>query len=164
MGKELWMTEHMDTLTTWQANLGTGKEIHDAMAEANFRAYLWWYIKRFYGPLRENGAISKRGYVMAQYSKFVRPGAHRVAVTGASSPDDVYVSAYDGEDAAIVALNLGSDPVTLRPQLQDRDISGVTPVRTQADSNLVEHETVPVSDGRFTHTLPPESITTFAAP
>ena len=41
-------------------------------------AYVWWYIRRSYGLIKENGNISKRGYCMAQYSKFVRPNDVRV--------------------------------------------------------------------------------------
>lgn len=161
MGKEVWMTEHLDTLTTWQANFETGKEIHDSMAEANFSAYLWWYVKRFYGPLKENGEISKRGYVMAQYSKFVRPGDRRVEVSEDESFNDVHVSAYKGENAAIVALNMGTEPVKLHSRLQNGDVSEVTPYRTRETSNLSEKNEVKLSDNRFTYTLPPESITTF---
>lgn len=161
MGKEVWMTEHLDTTTTWQANLATGKEMHDALAEANFSAYLWWYVKRFYGPLQENGEISKRGYVMAQFSKFVRPGYHRVGLTGPSSVDDVYVSAYDGGKPAIVALNMGNLSQRIRFKLQNREVSEVRVYRTTQSLNLSPTDTLTVSGNSFTERLPPGSITTF---
>ena len=34
--KELWMTEHLDTKVTWDANFATGKEIHDCLTTGNF--------------------------------------------------------------------------------------------------------------------------------
>ena len=46
-GKEVWMTEHLDTSTDWPGALGTAKEIHDCLVTGNFSAYLWWYIKRY---------------------------------------------------------------------------------------------------------------------
>lgn len=176
MGKELWMTEHLDTLTTWQANLGTGKEMHDAMAEANFNAYIWWYFKRFYGPIcgsgctgqyerpdREEGTITKRGYVMSHYSKFIRPGYHRVGVTNPATIPDVFVSAYDGEKPVIVALNMGESSQRIRFKLRNHSISELQRYRTTEDQNLAE-ETIEVSGNSFTRRLPPRSITTYKVP
>ena len=80
-GKEIWMTEHLELDTTWTAVVGTAKEIHDCMT-AGMSAYVWWYIVRFYGPILENGQVSKRGYVMSQYARFVRPGDRRIAGCG----------------------------------------------------------------------------------
>jgi len=43
--------------------------------------------------MKEDGTISKRGYMMAHYSKFVRPGYVRVDAT--KNPTyNVYLSAY----------------------------------------------------------------------
>lgn len=164
MGKELWMTEHLDTLTTWQANLGTGKEMHDALADANFSAYLWWYVKRFYGPLTESGEISKRGYVMAQYSKFIRPGSHRVDVSTSTESASVHISAYNGERPAVVALNMGETSQQVHFELQNSSASQLRSYRTTESQNLAPTDTVQVSDDGFTQTLPPESITTYKAP
>ena len=36
-GKEVWMTEHLDTSTNWAGALGTAKEINDCLATANFQ-------------------------------------------------------------------------------------------------------------------------------
>src|SRR3990167_2449827 len=36
MGKEVWMTEHLDTLTSLDANINTAIEIHDCFTKANF--------------------------------------------------------------------------------------------------------------------------------
>jgi hypothetical protein len=45
-GKEVWMTEHLDTDTSWTKVLATAKEINDCMF-AGMSAYIWWYIVRF---------------------------------------------------------------------------------------------------------------------
>lgn len=63
-GKEIWMTEHLDTDISWAHVLATGKEINDCM-NAGMSAYVWWYIVRFYGPIGEDGNVTKHGYVMS---------------------------------------------------------------------------------------------------
>jgi len=73
--------------------LEVAHNMHNALVEGNFQAYVWWYIRRSYGPMKEDGTISKRGYMMAHYSKFVRPGYVRVDAT--KNPTyNVYLSAY----------------------------------------------------------------------
>jgi glucuronoarabinoxylan endo-1,4-beta-xylanase len=84
--KELWMTEvyypnSSDSADRWPQALDVGEHIHRAMVDAEFQAYVWWYIRRGYGPMREDGRMSKRGAAMALFAKFVRPGHVRIAVT-----------------------------------------------------------------------------------
>ncbi len=65
----------------WPEALDVSQHIHNAMVEGDFQAYVWWYIRRSYGPMKEDGTISKRGYNMAHFSKFVRPGYVRIDAT-----------------------------------------------------------------------------------
>ena len=98
--------------------MDVGYEIHRAMVVDNFNQYTWWYIRRCYGlimerdfgnkiqiPSNEIGKISKRGYVLSQFARFVRPGAIRVGAT-AKPEKDLYASAYKsaGGDSVIVVL------------------------------------------------------------
>lgn len=159
-GREVWMTEHLDLETTWAASLATGKEIHDCLATANFNAYIWWYLRRYYGPLGEDGAVTKRGYVMAQFARFVRPGAVRVGAT-ANPAAGVYVSAYSRDKVTIVALNLGSSAVDQVFAVAGRTVQSVTPWLTTADVDLARQTPLPLSGNAFTATLPASSITTF---
>ncbi len=99
-GKELWMTEvyypnSTNSADAWPEALDVGEHIHHAMVDAEFQAYVWWYIRRSYGPMREDGQISKRGAIMAQFARFVRPGYVRIDAT-ANPASNVYVSAYRG--------------------------------------------------------------------
>ena len=84
-GKERWMTEHYTDSTTdansWPNALGVATELHHAMVDGQFNLYTWWYIVRSYGPISTNGTVSKRGWCMAQFSKFIRPGFYRVDAT-----------------------------------------------------------------------------------
>jgi glucuronoarabinoxylan endo-1,4-beta-xylanase len=168
-GKELWMTEWLNTDTSWTADLATGKQINDCM-NVGMSAYVWWYIVRFYGPINENkNSPTKRGYVMSQFSKFVRPSNIRVLTVVPRG--SVYVTAYKADvpggtansKFVIVAVNMGSSPVDETFTLQD--IAGgtatVTPYATSKTQNCEQQNSIGVSNGAFTATLGDSSITTF---
>jgi glucuronoarabinoxylan endo-1,4-beta-xylanase len=155
-GKEHWMTEHLDTNTDWASVLATGKEIHDCMAN-NYSAYIWWYIRRYYGPMDEDGSITQRGYVMSQYSKFIRPGYIRIDATENPSTG-VYVTAYkSGNTIVIVAVNQNSSSSDVTFSVSGGTVNSYTKYQTTSDSNLADMGSV-----GSTNTLAASSVTTFA--
>ena len=163
-GKEIWMTEHLDTDTTWNHVLATGKEINDCMT-VGMSAYIWWYIVRFYGPIGEDGNVSKRGYVMSQFSKFIRPGYIRVDATERPQTQ-VYVTAYKGDSKLIiVVVNTGSSSKeqTFRIHNLTTDSIIITPYVTSKTKNCFQESDIAVSNGSFTALLDGSSVTTFAA-
>ncbi|SFZ92021.1 glucuronoarabinoxylan endo-1,4-beta-xylanase [Flaviramulus basaltis] len=163
--KEVWMTEHLDTEITWDAVFATGKEIHDCMTIGNFNAYIWWYAKRFYGPLGEDGVITKRGYIMSNYTKFIRPEYVRVDAT-VSPKANIYVSAYNGNGkTVIVAINSGSSGVVQQFAIEGTSVTSVTPYVTSETENLVAKTAVTLNTDidAFNFTLPAKSITTFVS-
>jgi glucuronoarabinoxylan endo-1,4-beta-xylanase len=159
-GKEVWMTEHLDLSTDWAGALATAKEIHDSLATANFSAYIWWYLRRYYGPLGEDSLVTKRGYVMAQFAKFIRPGFFRVTAT-ANPATGVYVSAYKREKLVIVAVNQGTADATQTFSISNANMTAVSPWLTSSTVSLAAQPVIAVSGGTFTATLPAESVTTF---
>ena len=159
-GKEVWMTEHLDLSTDWAGALATAKEIHDCLATANFSAYFWWYLRRFYGPLGEDSLVTKRGYVMAQFSKFIRPGFVRVNAT-ANPATGLYVSAFKREKLVIVAINQGTAATTQAFSISNGALNTATPWLTSSTASLEAQPVIPVSGGAFTAMLPAESVTTF---
>jgi glucuronoarabinoxylan endo-1,4-beta-xylanase len=168
-GKELWMTEvyhpnSSDSADLWPQALDVGEHIHRAMVDAEFQAYVWWYIRRSYGPMREDGQISKRGANMAHFSKFVRPGHVRVDAT-ANPQSNVYVSAYkgSGSEVVIVAVNKGGSSVSLPFTLENGTASSVASWLTDSGRNLAPQSDQSVSNGSFTGQLPAQSVTTFVA-
>ncbi|HTR80533.1 MAG TPA: T9SS type A sorting domain-containing protein [Bacteroidota bacterium] len=167
-GKEIWMTEHLTTSTdsgnVWPAALPVGKEINDCMS-ANMSAYIWWYIVRFYGPIDENGNITKRGYIMSQYARFVRPGFHRVYSTlNVSSGTNAYVTAYkEGANIVIVVVNMGSSSVNMNFSLMNGTADHFASFVTSATKNCLEGNDFTVSNGNFSATLEPSSVTTFVS-
>ncbi|GIQ64499.1 hypothetical protein PACILC2_30670 [Paenibacillus cisolokensis] len=141
----------------WPEALNVAEHMYNAMVEGNFQAYVWWYIRRGYGPMREDGTISKRGYMMAPYSKFVRPGYIRVEAT--KNPDqEVYVSAYKGDNkAVIVAVNKGSSAVSENFVLHNGTASTVSSWVTDGTRNLAAKAPIAILNGSFTAELPAQS-------
>jgi glucuronoarabinoxylan endo-1,4-beta-xylanase len=166
-GKELWMTEvyypnSSDSADLWPQALDVAEHVHHALVDAQFQAYVWWYIRRSYGPMREDGQISKRGASMAHFSKFVRPGHVRIDVTP-NPQSNVYTSAYKGADGqiVIVAVNKGTTQTSLSFTLRNSSASSVASWLTDGSRNLASQSATSVSNGSFTGTLPAQSVTTF---
>jgi glucuronoarabinoxylan endo-1,4-beta-xylanase len=167
-GKELWMTEvylpnSTDSADTWPQALDVGEHIHRAMVDAEFQAYIWWYIRRSYGPMREDGQISKRGAMMAHFARFVRPGYVRVDAT-ANPASNVYVSAYRGGDSSIVIVAVNKGTSAVSQQFTVANSAGSSTVSswlTDASRNVAPQGTTTMSNGSLTITLPARSVTTF---
>ncbi len=167
-GKELWMTEvyypnsDNNSADRWPEGVDVAYHMHKAMAVGNFQTYVWWYIRRQYGPMKEDGTISKRGYSMAHFSKFVRSGYTRVDATE-SPNNNVFVSAYKGDGkVVIVAINKNNAATNQNFALQNGSVSKVSSWTTDASRNLAPG-TVNTSGSSFTMSLPAQSVTTFVA-
>ncbi len=159
-GRELWMTEYLELSTDWAGALQTGRQMHQGLADAGFSAFIWWYLRRYYGPLGEDGVVTKRGYVMSQFAKYIRPGYVRVGAP--SSPTaSVYVSAYARETLVIVAVNLSASSVSQEFSIAGGSVRSVTPWTTSVTLNMAEQPAITVSEGVFAATLPASSVTTF---
>lgn len=154
------MTEHLELTTDWAGALDTGKEIHDCLAVANFNAYIWWYLRRYYGPLGEDGVITRRGHVMTQFTRFIRPGYVRVGAT-ANPATQVHVSAYKREKIVVVAINQGAASVDQVFTVQNGTVDAVTPWITSSTQNVEQRPVIAVTGGTFTASLPAGSVTTF---
>ena len=168
-GKEIWMTEvyvpnsDQNSADRWPEALQVSENIHNGLAVGNMSAYVWWYIRRHYGPMKDDGTISKRGYCMAQYSKYVRPGDVRIAAT--EKPDEsVYVSAYknDNNQVTVVAVNMGTTDVTQDFTVGSGEtITDIDSYRTSKDENLAFTDITDFSGSDYSVNLPGESVSTF---
>lgn len=174
-GKEIWMTEHLSgensNANNWNWAFAVAKEINDVM-EAGMSAYVWWYIVRYYGPISDGtndcgrkGEVTKKGYVMSQFSRFIRPGYYRVECNTLPWSCNVYVTAYkdsSSSKAVIVAVNNNSNPMYLAIRIQG-SINQFTPYTTTASKNCVQGDDINKIDNRFTFMLEASSITTFVS-
>lgn len=166
-GKPIWMTEvyvpnSSSDADTWPEALDVAENIHNGMTVGNMSAYVWWYIRRSYGPMKENGNISKRGYMMAQYSKFVRPGDVRIDATEQPT-QNVFVSAYknDADQVTIVAVNKTTSEYNQSFSMgSGESISGVTRYRSSGSENLAKSE-ISFNGTGFAAQLPAQSVSTF---
>ena len=166
-GKEVWMTEHYteskNDADAWPLALDVGTELHRSMV-ANFNAYIWWYIRRSYGLIKENGQVSKRGHIMAQYARYVRPGFKRIGVT--EKPySDVSVTAYKGPDNKIVviAVNTGTSSRSLNFTLQNANVGNLVKYSTSGTLNVGYGGTIKLNNGAATAYVEPQSVTTFVS-
>jgi glucuronoarabinoxylan endo-1,4-beta-xylanase len=173
--KEVWMTEHTVESTGLQGALDLAREIHDSMVVGNYNAYLYWWLQNWIvgnnspytaGIINDPGLdleLTKKGYVMGQYSKFIRPDYVRTDSTTNPSAN-VFISAYkDNANShfVIVAINLGTADVLQPFTIQNQSPTQFIPHRTSADENLVQLSAVNVVGGSFSHALRGRSVTTF---
>jgi glucuronoarabinoxylan endo-1,4-beta-xylanase len=180
-GKEIWMTEYLlnsgnpptnlSIDTGWTGAFQTAESINNCM-NANMSAYVWWYIVRYYGPIADGtyankGDVTKKGYVMSQFARFIRPGFYRVESSVTPSPSNINVTAYKDpltSKVVIVAINSGTNQAETVFRIQnDGVIATFTPYTTTQTKNCEQGELFNVADGSFTFTLEPSSITTFVS-
>ncbi|MFC5094944.1 glucuronoxylanase [Amycolatopsis plumensis] len=165
-GKELWMTEvyypnSTDSADLWPQALDVGEHMHRALVDGRFQTYVWWYIRRSYGPMREDGQISKRGACMAHFAKWVRPGYQRITAT-ANPQANVYISAYkSGARIVIVAINKNTAAADLAFTLRDTGSATAQTWLTNQSANLAPYTGITISNGAFNAQLPARSIRTF---
>jgi len=171
-GKEFWETEYYP-MDNEDATIADGLEVANEMIQALTVAsvnawHYWWFYPA--GP-GDNQALwddgingwAKRLYVMGNFSRWARPGDHRIDVTG--NPNDLpmvaFVSATSGM-VAIVAINAGTADRTVPFFVVGNDWpSSVTPWVTSATQSLEEGTLIALTAARFSALLPAQSVTTF---
>lgn len=164
-GKPTWMTEWLVNDQTIDSAISTAQQIHDCINIGNMSAYIWWKVMgNANGLLNAAGVAQKRGFVMAQFSRFVRPGFNRIA---ASYSGSILTTAYRDTNSgafAIVAINTTGIPLTPTFSLTNFPaVASVVPWLTSPDVSLAVQSSVPVSGGAFSYTLPGLSVVTFVA-
>jgi glucuronoarabinoxylan endo-1,4-beta-xylanase len=131
-GKEIWMTEY---LINWNENAATKRNFNfssdffnffraiNTCMVGDFNAWIHYAGKRFYGPLGDgeygtsSGVVTKRGYVMAHFARFVT-GMTRIDATfsGGSLEGSAYLS-QTGDTVVAVMANTGTEAVDLTMDL-----------------------------------------------
>jgi glucuronoarabinoxylan endo-1,4-beta-xylanase len=142
--------------------------MHGWLVNGNVNAWNYWWLVGLdpddnQGLINSNGDVSKFLYVMGNYSKFVRPGWHRIGAT-VNPQSGVRVSAYNNPPSgafAIVAINTSSASLSQNFSLSGFSAGFVTPWVTSSTQNLAQQQNVSVSGGSFGYSLPAQSVTTF---
>lgn len=161
-GIPTWMTEFLVNDQTIGTAITTAQQIHDCLTVGNMSAYIWWKcIGDANGLVNASGVAQYRGYVMAQFSRFVRPGYYRIDVASDGTPISAYQNTNSGS-FAIVAINTNTaTSIDETFTLTNFAAATVTPWITSASQSLANQSAVAVSNGVFTYTLPPLSVVTF---
>ena len=159
--KPVWMTEHFTNSNVsgddWSNAMQAAKEINDCM-NAGWGAYVWWYIRRSYGPIGENGQIQKIGYVMAHYARYVRPGYVRIDCT-ANTESNIYATAYtNSAKLVVVVINQRHDDIYQRFSLNGAQVTKLIHYYTDASSNFVADSSA--VNSQFGIVLPALSVNT----
>jgi O-glycosyl hydrolase/pectate lyase len=165
LGKHLWMTEYLENDQTLASALKTARQISDCLTVGNMSAYIWWKcIGDANGLLNNAAEPQRRGYIMGQFSRHVRPGDYRIAVTGSTGTLAVsaFIDSATGR-CAIVVVNDSTQAVTQRFQLQNLKVASFTPVVTSATQSLETQGAVGVTDASFAYDIPAQSVVTFHA-
>lgn len=172
-GKEFWMTEHLFNDTqkvanmpeinwTWKPSLDfVAKEIHDCMT-ANFNAYVWWFLKRYYGMIADadsknlvaEGEVTKRGYIMSHYAKYatgrtrIQSSIQNVQLLGS----DLLVTTYTGTNE-YTAVIINRNTTGLRIELAiPSAISSSSAIETTETKNMAAIESK-ISDDKKSVTV-----------
>ncbi len=167
-GKPTWMTEYLVNDQSIGAAIATARQIHDCLTVGNMSAYIWWKcLGDSNGLVNASGVPQKRGFVMAQFSRFVHTNYFRIGVNGnINSGTNAAISAYkdpNGTGFAIVAINTNASiAITQTFSLTNFTTATLTPWITSGSLSLAVQTAVAVSNAMFTYTLPPLSVITFA--
>ncbi|KAG4416103.1 hypothetical protein IFR04_010746 [Cadophora malorum] len=180
---KVWQTEYSDLnggwTTAWYQNGGAGDGmtwasiLHNALVNNNCSGYLYW-VGTQWGNTNEkmikiddttkDVQISKRVWAFAQYSRYIRPGAMRVAATGA--PNGVSASAFlnEGVSGSLVVpvLNTGTGSQAITVKVGGGFVgASVTAWITDNSREMAKTDAVLAADGTVTGTVPGRSFVTF---
>lgn len=175
-GKHVWQTEDSSTSSIYDGSmedaLHWATKIHRYLTIAEVNAWHWWILSdgRDYGYGTDNSALTdinliypRRAYVTGQWSRFVRPGWHRVGVSYNIGSLQITAFKNSGNQSfAIVAVNSGRKPMRQTFEFNGFSADAVTPWVTSANLSLAPQAPVLTSGTSFTYTLPASSVTTFS--
>ncbi|MFD1884852.1 glycoside hydrolase [Paenibacillus wenxiniae] len=162
---------------TMNTALDVARVIHFDMVETQASAWQWWLavskedykdglIYTDYNNPGDPESIieSKLLWTMGNYSRFVRPGAERIALDGANDPNGLMGSAYyhnKDRQLSMVFVNYGNEARTIQLDIDQlpsgKDITQLKPYLTSDTTNLKAMPAVPV---KKTVTIPARSVMT----
>lgn len=158
-GKKVWMTEHFFNGDDIGTALTSAKEIMDCLNN-QMNAYVWWYLRvPSCNLIDSTGKLLLKGYAMAHFSKYVRPGSHRVAATY-SPQSGVTVLAFTGERDVVVILNQATTAKSQTLKFAKGTFTGVRRYTTSGSKRMSDDGAVTLNGGTTTLQLDAQSITT----
>jgi len=126
-------------------------------------AYIWWWLKLpTSNIINTGGSIQKKGYAIAQFSKYIRPGYYRIDATYQPQPG-VFVVAFKGAKNVIVVVNQNTSTKMQTFTFQNDTVQGVFRYTTSGSKNIKNDKTILCTGNSFRDTLDAQSITTFVS-
>jgi glucuronoarabinoxylan endo-1,4-beta-xylanase len=168
-GKALWETE-VSTFSAFDGGINNAiywaKRIHSFLTVAQVNAWHYWWLTSANndneGLAAPGDILAKRGPVLGQYSRFVRPDYYRIGVV--TNQGAALVSAFKDPASsrfAIVAINPGNGLIDQTFNLTNfGTVSTVTPWITSSALSLASQAAITVSNS-FNYQLPAMSVVTF---
>ena len=158
-------------------------------SDPGFNAYLWWWAignngadgsdllrLQTTGSPQGNGSTVtgeyrtfKRLYTVGQFSRFVDPGDVRIDATRvpAASTNVVAFKDAENDELKIVVTNQSADSRDITFSLDNLPdgftAESMVPFRTSASENQIKLDPVAIHAGRFTATVPAQSVVTFVS-
>ncbi|WP_405730866.1 hypothetical protein OG607_31990 [Streptomyces sp. NBC_01537] len=169
----VWMSEWSPNGSTWNEawddgsaydGISVAQQIDRTLTDAGASAYVYWFgasLGATRGLIQLDGAdyhVSKRLWALAAYSRFIRPGAVRVAADAADPA--VQVSAFRNHDGSrvIELLNTGTDAVSSTYAVGDSGHGSV--YLTDGTHSVARVGAATPRGGRLAVQLPARSLTT----
>lgn len=160
--KKIWMTEFYFNPEDIGTLMKMAKQIMDCF-DNQMNAYVWWYLLTpDCNLVNSSGALLNKGYIMAQFSKYIRPGANRVQAIY-QPQSNVNVQGFAGTNNVIVALNQNTSATQQSFTIAGATIASFHRYTTSSSKKLSDDGTVTVTNNTFTISLDPQSVTTLVA-
>jgi O-glycosyl hydrolase len=170
-----WSVNGSTFTTAWDSTAeGSGitwaQRLHSGMTSANLNAFLYfWGVSStshdssLIGLSGSTLTPTKRYYAMANYSRYIRPGAVRISATSGDS--NLSVSAYKNLDGSVVVavLNTATSAISTSYTLNRTGLSSgtVTPYLTNEANSMAAQPATALSGGGFNTTIPARSLVTY---
>ena len=175
---KIWQTEAADLNSAWTATwysnggpaegLTWAQKIYTGIVDASLSAYLYWEgveVNEFQAAsylVGSDGTTvtpSGRLWAFAMYSRFVRPGAYRVATTGTVS--GVGLAAFQNTDESVVVVftNTGASAESVKVSVPGLTATTATAYLTD-NTHSVEETASTLSAGALTVSVPAYSVVT----
>ncbi|KAI1103808.1 glycoside hydrolase family 30 protein [Jackrogersella minutella] len=183
-GVPVWLSEQCDLqgawTSTWFQGGGAGEgltwanNIYSALVSSNVSGYIYWEGVQWPSPATNekmirvdqqapyNYEVSKRLWAFANWSRFVRPGAVRVASSGGTGVKSAAFKNVDGS-VAVVVISTGTSASAVSIQVTGANATEATGWVTDTSHNC-ESINVTVANGAISGSVAARSITTFHIP
>jgi O-glycosyl hydrolase len=179
----VWLSEQCDLngqwTTSWYANGGAGEgltwanNIYSAVVNNNVSGYLYWEGVQWPNPNTNEKLIrvdnrtntyevSRRLWPFANWSRYVRPGAVRVGVSGGGN--GLRTAAFRNEDGtiAVVAISSSGSAANVNVKLSGGEAAAaVQAFVSDGTRNCAATDATLASDGTISGSVAARSITTF---